>query len=284
VILIPGNSGCEIEIVSSDKRSIVRKTTRDKEYIRRLRAQFLKQISFSGFLSKFKNIDTPQIFHSSLSDNQEFSFSMEYKNFLDCIGFFSFAKKDDIDLFFNLILSFIKSEVDFCKNKKNCMKEFIAKYNSTISKINKAKDIPDSLFSKINDKIYESNHMLIPVGICHGDLTMSNILVSRDFKNLSFIDFLDNFVETPLQDMVKIRQDTRFLWTSHLYSKCFDDVRNRIIMEYLDNLFHNSFLEYEFYRDNYERFQILNILRIFRYTSSKETKRYLTACLESMCD
>ena len=40
----------------------------------------------------------------------------------------------------------------------------------------------------------------IPIGICHGDLTFSNILFNGN--NYYLIDFLDSFIEYPLMDIV----------------------------------------------------------------------------------
>jgi thiamine kinase-like enzyme len=66
---------------------------------------------------------------------------------------------------------------------------------------------------------------MIPVGICHGDLTLSNILfrghvaptphtpdeelrrramASSGGEWVILIDFLDNFVESPLADLAKV--------------------------------------------------------------------------------
>ena len=54
--------------------------------------------------------------------------------------------------------------------------------------------------------------MLIPVGTCHGDLTFSNILFNGN--NYYLIDFLDSFIESPLLDIVKLRQDTAWCGAS----------------------------------------------------------------------
>ena len=52
-------------------------------------------------------------------------------------------------------------------------------------------------FELVTEQIEElENDLLIPVGVCHGDLTFSNILM-KDNK-IILIDFLDSYLETPL--------------------------------------------------------------------------------------
>ncbi len=51
-------------------------------------------------------------------------------------------------------------------------------------------------------------------GKCHGDLTLSNIIINREKKKIILIDFLKTFKETPLQDVCKLIQDLRLYWSS----------------------------------------------------------------------
>jgi hypothetical protein len=54
----------------------------------------------------------------------------------------------------------------------------------------------------------------IPMGFCHGDLTLSNILIQESTNDkIVLIDFLDSFLESPLSDMCKINQDLSHGWT-----------------------------------------------------------------------
>lgn len=67
----------------------------------------------------------------------------------------------------------------------------------------------------------------MPVGVCHGDLTFSNILFNGN--NYYLIDFLDSFIEAPLLDIVKIRQDSAHLWSQLMYTKSYDQIRLQIV-------------------------------------------------------
>ena len=277
MILIPGNSGCRVEIHTKKDSSFVRKSTSDKIYAKRLKNQFKKQIEFKEFF-KDKSIIVPEIYSGEYSDSG-FSFDMEFINYLDSIKYLSRANTDQINNFYSTVSKIISLELEHSINK-DCLREFIMKYDSVMTDIKKNKRLPKRLIKKIDSKILSIDSMIIPVGKCHGDLTFSNILVSRTGKNICIIDFLDNFIETPFQDMVKIRQDTQLKWSTHLYRDKIDFARNSIVMKFLDSMFDEQFSKYDFYRNHYNVFQILNILRIFRYISSEDTRVFLESCLK----
>lgn len=54
--------------------------------------------------------------------------------------------------------------------------------------------------------------IVIPIGPCHGDLTLSNIIY-KPSHGIILIDFLDTFLETPLQDVAKLKQDFCYGWS-----------------------------------------------------------------------
>lgn len=54
--------------------------------------------------------------------------------------------------------------------------------------------------------------MAFPIGPCHGDLTLSNVIVDP-VSGITLIDFLETFLETPLQDVAKLKQDFVYGWS-----------------------------------------------------------------------
>ena len=125
-----------------------------------------------------------------------------------------------------------------------------------------------TIFDKMQD-------IEIPVGLCHGDLTFSNILFNGN--NYYLIDFLDSFIETPLQDIVKIRQDTQYRWSQQMYQKPFDAIRLKIICDKMDLEINSYFYhKYEWYRQNYHIIQLMNIVRILPYVNDTRIVEYLT--------
>ena len=103
---------------------------------------------------------------------------------------------------------------------KNIENSVLQKINSNIF-INKIDTIisSDSFLDEfrekilfLRDKFARQKYIEIPVGPCHGDLTLSNVIVSPT-GSLNLIDFLPTFIESPLWDIVKIKQDLNCGWS-----------------------------------------------------------------------
>jgi hypothetical protein len=105
------------------------------------------------------------------------------------------------------------------------------------------------------------------------------VLFTKD--KLYLIDFLDNFLETPLQDMVKLRQDTRYLWSLNMYPGSFDAGHMRIVLSYFDRKLSAAFGRHAFYRKFYGVFQVLNFVRILPYLKPA-MRPYMSAALSSL--
>ena len=70
--------------------------------------------------------------------------------------------------------------------------------------------------------------------------------------------------------MVKIRQDTKLKWSNHLYRKFFDQVKVDLVLDYLDEQFDLIFSQRDYYKQYYDLFQFINLMRILPYTSSMQ--------------
>ena len=120
----------------------------------------------------------------------------------------------------------------------------------------------------------------IPIGKCHGDLTFSNILFATD--NIYFIDYLDSFIETPIQDIVKLRQDTKYFWSVMMYHNSYDIVRLNMIFKYIDTQIDNYFKNVDSYNDIYDTLHLMNILRILPYVKEEKIKNFVINILMSL--
>ena len=77
-------------------------------------------------------------------------------------------------------------------------------------------------------------------------------------------------------DIVKIRQDTAYLWSTLMYHKPFDKVRLSIISERIDSAIDEYFTgKYEWYRRYYMPLQLMNFLRILQYGKEEKVIDYL---------
>ena len=126
------------------------------------------------------------------------------------------------DLAIHKILDFFLKEyvqnlIDTSKFEKFNKKPYLVKCNEIKKKI-----LPNHmyLYEKMFKKIYSKlNGIKINlIGKCHGDLTLSNIIINQDKKKIILIDFLKTFKETPLQDICKLIQDLRLYWSSRRFN------------------------------------------------------------------
>lgn len=282
---IKGHSGCNIDIIESDDGHLyVRKSSKDKKYLNRLSLQCQKQYTDCCLSNTIK---TPQIYDKQLNE-EECYFVMDYiyaKNFID---YFESASLSDIDHFIDSFTKYIDKELSFCEIKKISKSIFIDKFKSVKENCKKNALLNNDRVTKVlkncEDIFYNKidNELTIPVGQCHGDLTFSNILFTSN--NYYFIDYLDSFIETPIQDIVKLRQDTKYFWSTLMYSKKYDVIRLNMIFDYIDTNIHHYYQSYNLYKDNYDTLQLMNILRILPYVKETKVLYFVLNILESLIE
>lgn len=116
-------------------------------------------------------------------------------------------------------------------------------------------------------------------GNYHGDLTLSNLLIHSDDKQLSIdaVDFLESFMHTPINDLVKIRQDTRHLWTLNLIQNFgrIDINRVLIFLRHIDSQIEKFISQDPILSEYYLPFQIVNLMRILPYNKDRKIFQYL---------
>ena len=105
----------------------------------------------------------------------------------------------------------------------------------------------------------------IPIAECHGDLTLSNMIVSLD--KLYIFDFLDSIIESPLQDAAKVIQDMKYGW-SFRKSKPSIKLKGQLFCESAYPDFINT-IELLYPREM-KVIEMLTILRIAPYISKED--------------
>ena len=273
---IQGHSGCDISIVTEDNELHIHKSTHDAGYVPRLVNQANKQIAASK--TEYQHIRVPKIFEVQQSATDA-TIKMEYiysKNFVE---YFENAGFEQIKYLIGAIKYFIDLEINASTMQTVPSTILTDKMADVARKVEKNVHLKDDaeaqelvrLSSEVMNRVGD---MEMPVGTCHGDLTFSNILFNGN--NYYLIDFLDSFIESPLLDIVKIRQDTAYLWSTLMYHKPFDKVRLSIISERIDNAIDEYFTgKYEWYRRYYMPLQLMNFLRILQYGKEEKVIAYL---------
>ena len=251
---IKGHSGCRLQL----KKDKVIKIASNKKYSNRLFLQYDKQLKF-----KNKDMSTP-VTYSTGTDNGCFWFEMEMIPFKTFDYFMLTSDKKRLDIIVKKVVTFIKNNISDTKIINRDV--LINKYEDTKNKIFIKHGID---MNYLNNLFYDLDEEIeIPNGYCHGDLTFSNMLF--DNSDIVFIDFLDTFLDTPLQDIVKIRQDTKYFWSLNLVDEIHDSVKIKQSLNYIDEMIEEEFSKYDFYKKYYKHFQVLNLLRILPYSKNKK--------------
>jgi len=276
MVTLSGNSGCSLEIITENRQSYVKKVSASKSYDERLLKQCMKQKDCSKLIGKSPLYNIVKI--PSITFNNNNSFTMELFHGKDSISYFMECDIHSIDHFIDNVIKFVELEIENCTYSLFDPKVVTDKVYSVASRINGKSVIdPDRIVTYV-----ESLPIInIPHGTCHGDLTLSNMLIGRDGQ-VCIIDFLDTFYETPIQDMVKIRQDTLYKWSSIVYNKNYDSTRYNMLMEYLDNSFDKFFSKFEYYKLYYNVFQLVNYYRILPYSKTKKIRDHVEANLQEI--
>lgn len=278
-IEVKGHSGCQIDVVAEDGNLYVYKSTADTKYLNRLELQAQKQKAAAAV--PHQHIRVPQVYDIE-RDDKTVVVRMQYVYSKNFVEFFNHAGFEQVDYLIGALKYFIEYEVEQSEMKRVSATVFQEKFAEVRSKVvtnplYKGDLLVQSIINRSARVFGGLSDMVIPVGLCHGDLTFSNILFNGN--NYYLIDFLDSFVETPLQDIVKIRQDTAYRWSQLMYAKQCDEVRLHIVLDKIDQEIDRYFSEkYAWYRDYYKVVQLMNILRILPY--AREEK--VIACLKDI--
>ena len=279
LIEVKGNSGCAINIVEQDNKLMIHKSTFDSNYVQRLVNQANKQKN----AILIANIEVPKI-HSVNSTHDSATIIMDYIHARNFIDFIEQSPISAIDDFIKSIVAYINKEIELSHNEYVSYKIFTDKISSIC---NNAKTNPYSTshtFELLDESVLAFKNrgdILLPIGVCHGDLTLSNILFSSNKYYL--IDFLDSFIETPIQDIVKLRQDTSLFWSLQMYDRPYDSIRVKTVFDYIDSKIDSYFNSVcDCYAKAYPYIQLINILRIVPYAKSKQVAEYLDNTLSSL--
>ena len=279
-IEVIGNSGCKVKVVREDTRLFVLKSTEDLKYLVRLALQAEKQKTVSSIA--VPNIIIPKVYEILRTDEKT-EIRMDYVYSQNYIDYFENAGVHEIDAFVEAMIAFVEQEIKVSPISECSDDVLMAKFEDVASKVSKRPDCDDELKSLLNKarmRVEKEGMVRIPIGVCHGDLTFSNILFCG--QQYCLIDFLDSFIESPLQDIVKLRQDSYFLWSCLMYQEPYDALRLKLISEYVDKRLDEHFSQYDWYKEHYEVLQLMNMLRILPYAKEEKIVDYLKRVINTL--
>jgi len=265
-MLVKGNSGFGVELL--DELTVRKSIT--GAGAARLQKQIEKQISFHPRLTTGP-IRVPRIIQA-VAEPGIFYADMEFIAARDFVQFLSEADRQGLNDFIDVIGGFIESNLVSAQRM-----EVSTAIHEKLEEL-RNRGVSQAYLAAARARCQQP--VWVPVGRCHGDLTLSNLL----FKNehLYLIDFLDCFVESPLQDIVKLRQDTFFGWSLALYQAEFNWPRVQIALRYLDQRIVNRFESCDWYRQHYVLFQLVNLMRVLPYCAERKTTELITSGLNQL--
>lgn len=279
-IEVIGNSGCKVEVVREDTKLFVQKSTEDPKYLGRLALQAEKQKAASDM--RVPNIIVPKVYDIIRTDAKT-EIRMDYVYSQNYIDYFENAGVHEIDAFVEAMIAFVEKEIQQSPIAECSNEVLMAKFEDVASKVAKRADCNEELnelIGKARKKIANAGALRVPMGVCHGDLTFSNVLFCG--QQYCLIDFLDSFIETPLQDIVKLRQDSQYLWSCLMYQLPYDALRLKLISEYVDERLDMHFSQYDWYKDHYDVLQLMNMLRILPYAKEERVVEYLKRVIKTL--
>ncbi len=284
---IAGHSGCKIELRSEGNKSILRKYSSGVNYNKRLESQKNKQANFNT-LFKAANFSAPGVLSDGIKDDLYY-FEMPFLPSKSFVAHFEQSGQLGVKNFIATIKDYFDLVIEKSNLEEIALSEYLDKYQQvkrTCSQNYFMRENTMELFyhtDRIMDHLKNTmDHFLIPTGFCHGDLTLSNILFDTNSNRIDLIDFLDSFIESPLLDMVKFRQDTEYFWSFMLYHKQFDRTKIKIILSYIDSNIDKHFRKYEFYNSYYQIFQLMNFLRILQYVNNRDIEDFLRKTISKL--
>jgi len=265
-MLVKGNSGFGVALVDE---TTVRKSAKGAT-ARRLKRQIDKQIFFYDAIPD-PRIRTPRVLTTETGEDS-FHADMEFIAAKDFVQFLSEASRESLEGFLSLIVAFIRHNL-----AHSAIADVAEKINAKLAEL-AGNNVPEKYIEAAANLC--KGPVEVPVGPCHGDLTLSNILFKGD--SLYFLDFLDCYVESPLQDIAKLRQDTFFGWSLQLYQAEFNAAKIQIALRYLDQRLVAAFTAEPWYQQHYDLFQLVNLMRVLPYCKNAGTTDLITGGLDRM--
>jgi hypothetical protein len=272
MLKIAGRSGCKLEPIYLADKLYIRKTSSHELYNGRLKNQKIKQEKLAK-LNRFNNFFiVPFIINEGFNGSSLYYFEMEYINAYKFSDFFSRISFDDLKKFLEKIIKYFEDSFSESEYKTIDKKIIENKIFELEEKISLNENINKLLFKK-NIFFLKNNipNSRLPFLECHGDLTLSNLLFGNN-GNIYVFDFLDSFIESPLVDLVKIRQDTRLKW-SLLIDKDLESQKKLRVIQILNYL--DVSLDLYLKKSNpdllewFSYLEVFNLIRILPYVTEE---------------
>ena len=270
------HSSDSLEIVHENHRSLVRKTFRSD--LKRARCNVEKQKSFRPIYTGTARLRAAEVLDFEIH-NDVAELVMPYIEGITGNMFSIYATRNIAHTLSCSLSALLYSELNESYEmpiSKSLFHEKLASVSikthdlSLRALVDSCQDIIETLPAEIN----------FPIGPCHGDLTLSNLILDP-VSGITLIDFLHTFLESPLQDVAKLKQDFVYGWS---FRK--DSTMLRVKAEILcRHHFPEAILQIEkAYPIQVYLLTLLSLARIAPYVKDETTQKWLHCCLTNCLD
>jgi hypothetical protein len=246
----PGISGCKIEL----EGKVVRKSC-SPEYAHRLAVQQQKQYDYRNTFAG-SGIVVPKVYLAAHG-----WFTMEY---LPYKGYIKFAEENSVFEVKNQLSKLI-DYIGGSFEDTQYLTDYEA-FDLQPSEIDRP-NFPRGYewLAQFIGAYYKNKQAAIPVGNCHGDLTFANLLFGDG--NMAVIDFMDTPISSPILDVIKLRQDAKYHWTSFMSEEKHDRTKIKIIDNWFLSELDKVLEQFNVDMDGYKWLEAMNYLKIFKYAN-----------------
>ena len=275
---IRGNSGCVVSVVETPRGAVVVKSAAGLQSDR-LRLQIDKQRA-ARRSNTLSYVRVPAVLDET-TDGDAYAATMEYVYFQSAPEFFNRASITDIGRVAEHVVGFVQGELQRSTTTRVPIDPVVTKLatiEASLAPTPRWQQYRPHVL-RLRARALDFGAMDLPIGACHGDLTMSNIMIASDSSAIALIDFLDSFIESPLIDLAKLRQDTRFHWSALMTESAVDRLRYGQVMGALDELLQEPFAGLDWHA-NYLGFMTeLTLLRIAPYATGPAVHDFILQSL-----
>lgn len=267
---LEGRSGCVLELNMVAGRPVVTKYAKDEAYNARLVKQANKQAEFA--FPNPSQFSAPSVIDRQFVGGESlYSFQMEYQYGLKYSDFVERISIPEIDGLADQFIQYFEHYQKQYAPTPVSGAVLDGKVASVEQALAQNELLDKGLATKTLD--YLRNHrsdLALEQGPCHGDFTLSNMIFQPNGK-VFLIDFLDSFVESPLIDLVKLRQDTEMHWSLMIEGELPRYRQNKIqqVLYYLDQKLVQYFTHVPTFAAWYLYFQVFNLVRILPYVHTQ---------------
>jgi len=186
------------------------------------------------------------------------------------VDFFSNSSVDSLINTSDILINFIK--INLKESKIIKINEQVIEKIRSLSEQSKYSDICTSLVNYL-----ETTDLQVPISYCHGDLTLNNMLFVD--SEIYLIDFLDSFIDSPIIDLVKLKQDLVYSWSQELQK--IRKTRMISAFKFLWCTIEDSFKDLTFSK-TFKVMEVVNFLRIEPYVASEVEGKLLDKIIKGL--